>query len=223
MSIQEPKPNYNVNPSQRTPCILVLDASGSMDGEPIDQLNQGVRALEVELKNDATASMSVQLAIVCVGGPAGDADIMQDWTDAGDFSAFDLTAGGYTPLGQGMEIALNMVEEQKEILRSSGISYTRPWIFMISDGVPTDEWRDTAARCRDAEENRKCVIFPIAVEGSDIEILSQFSSNPPKELNGLRFVELFQWLSSSLRGASRTAPGEAIQLPSTDAWAAVDA
>jgi len=219
--MQEPTPDYNVNPSQRTPCVLVLDASGSMEGNPIDQLNRGVKTLEEELKRDATASMRVQLAIVCVGGPAGNADIMQDWTDAGDFEAFDLVAGGYTPLGEGMEVALDIVEQHKDDLRQSGISYTRPWIFVISDGVPTDDWHDVARRCREAEENRKCMIFPIAVEGADVDILGEFSNNKPKELDGLRFVELFQWLSSSLRGVSRSAPGEVVQMPSTDAWSAV--
>ena len=38
------------NANERTPCVLVLDCSGSMRGEPIKQLNVGLKALEKELK-----------------------------------------------------------------------------------------------------------------------------------------------------------------------------
>ena len=92
------------NPSQRTPCVLVLDASGSMETPTakgtrrIDELNVGIRTLEQELKNDPVAGHRVQIGIVSVGGPGGRADKMMDWTDAGDFQAFDLSCGGSTPL-----------------------------------------------------------------------------------------------------------------------------
>ena len=36
------------NANERTPCVLVLDCSGSMRGEPIKQLNAGLKALEKE-------------------------------------------------------------------------------------------------------------------------------------------------------------------------------
>ena len=52
------------NANERTPCVLVLDCSGSMRGEPIKQLNAGLKALEKELKEDIDASSRVQLLII---------------------------------------------------------------------------------------------------------------------------------------------------------------
>ena len=52
------------NANERTPCVLVLDCSGSMRGEPIKQLNAGLKALEKELKDDIDASSRVQLLII---------------------------------------------------------------------------------------------------------------------------------------------------------------
>ena len=52
------------NANERTPCVLVLDCSGSMRGEPIKQLNAGLKALENELKDDIDASSRVQLLII---------------------------------------------------------------------------------------------------------------------------------------------------------------
>ena len=131
--------DYSSNPNQRTPCVLVLDASYSMSQQTssgksrIEALNEGIVALEQALKTDETALTRVQLAIVVVGGPTEDADIMMDWTDVNHFSAFPLTPGGMTPLGKGIQIGLDLVEEGKEALRASGISYTRPWMFVMSD------------------------------------------------------------------------------------------
>ena len=52
------------NTSQRLPCVLVLDGSGSMEGNPISELNQGLKTLEEELKKDDTASQRVQLLVI---------------------------------------------------------------------------------------------------------------------------------------------------------------
>ena len=53
------------NANERTPCVLVLDCSGSMRGGPIDQLNQGLKALEHELKEDIDASCRITSYNVC--------------------------------------------------------------------------------------------------------------------------------------------------------------
>ena len=73
--------DYSGNPNQRTPCVLVLDASGSMSSPTssgksrIDELNEGIAVLESELRADDTALVRVQLGIVAVGGPSNTAAI----------------------------------------------------------------------------------------------------------------------------------------------------
>lgn len=219
--------DYSGNPNQRTPCVLVLDASGSMDTQGptgktrIEALNEGVRALEQHLRADDTAIARVQLAIVSVGGPANDADVMMDWTDARSFQAFPIVAGGSTPLGKGVQIALQLVEQCKQDLRAAGISYTRPWMMIISDGEPTDDanvWAAAARECRAAEAAKKVEVFSIGVAGANLQTMSDLSVRPPLQLDGIKFNELFVWLSASLSAASRSRPGASISLPSADVW-----
>lgn len=50
-----PDVSFIDNSEQRTPLILVLDCSGSMQGQPIAQLNEGLKLLEEELKQDVIA------------------------------------------------------------------------------------------------------------------------------------------------------------------------
>lgn len=217
------------NTNQRTPCILVLDASGSMEtpcagGTRIGQLNAGLEALKNELMADATARSRVQLALVVVGGPSAGAEILMNWTEAREFQPVPIRADGTTPLGQGLIVALDAVEQLKDILRQHGVSYTRPWMMVITDGESTDPdsvWQDAVRRCKDAEFQRKVQIWPIAVEGANQSKLQEISSTPVKSLNGLKFPELFQWLSASLAAVTRSRPGDSLQLPSADPWASV--
>lgn len=229
--MKEIAPIYHSNPSQRTPCLLVLDASGSMDEivsgtnrKRIDELNDGLALLAKELHEDETAAQRVQLAIVCVGGPAGDADLLMDWTDAEQFVPPRLVPGGLTPLGQGMRLALQYVEQQKQVLKQNAIGYTRPWVMVISDGEPTDNpatWQAVAQECRAAEAAKRCVIYPIGVAEANLSVMQQMSATPALKMGETKFREFFQWLSSSLSTMSRSRPGENVQLAAPSPWMVV--
>jgi len=209
------------NTEQRTPLVLVLDCSGSMSGEPIAQLNEGLRILEQELKNDAIASKRVRILVVQYGG-MDNAEVVGDWQDAMDFTAPTLEASGTTPTGQAVDLALAKIEEEKQNFKSAGIAYTRPWMFLMSDGQPTDLWQDAADRCRSAEQANKVAVFPLAVgSGAKADGLAQFSSKGTaavKKLDGLKFQELFLWLSASMKVVSQARPGGQAQLPAADSW-----
>jgi uncharacterized protein YegL len=211
------------NTEQRTPLVLVLDCSGSMSGAPIAQLNAGLKLLEEELKGDAIASKRVRLLLVEFGGN-DEVRVVGDWQDAMDFAAPVLEANGTTPTGQAIEIALDKIEEQKQQFKSAGVAYTRPWLFLMSDGDPTDAWQQAAERCRQAEAANKVAVFPLAVGAeSDAATMGEFSSKGQaavKQLDGLKFRELFLWLSASMKVVSQARPGGQAQLPAADTWSA---
>ena len=224
-------PSYPDAPWQRTPCMLVLDASASMattvtvNGRSttrINELNRGLRLLKDQLMGDDTASMRVQVAIVCVGGPSHGAELTVDWTEARAFVPPVLQADGPTPLAQGLRLALHHVDKQKARLNQRGIPYTRPWIMVMSDGEPTDGalvWQAVADECRAAERAKRCAIFPIGVEDANLKVLQQLSANPAARLSGTHFHEYFVWLSASLGCISNSRPGESVALPATNPWA----
>jgi uncharacterized protein YegL len=232
MTVREIK--YADNPSQRQLCVLVIDASGSMseivpgvNKSRMQLLNEGLRVFHQDLLSDETASNRVRLAIVLVGGPQDDAALMLDWTDVADFQPFDFSPGGLTPLAQGLQIGLQIIEQEKQALRTSGIPYTRPWMFVLTDGGPTDspaEWQNATAECIDAENKKRCTIFPIGVEGADMAVLTQISlKTPPVNMQAAKFKEFFLWLSSSSSAAAKSSPGDTIQMPAINAWANVQA
>jgi uncharacterized protein YegL len=216
-----PDVGFSDNANQRTPCVLVLDASGSMDGAPITQLNEGLKTFEAQLKGNPMTSLRVQLLVITIGGH-GQATLLRDWCDAIDFVAPTVQANGATPLGKGMALALDKIEEQKRAYDANGISFTRPWIITISDGEPNDSgWQQVAQRCRDAESRKKTVIFPIGTDSANFDALKLFSVNPAKRLKGLNFNDLFVWLSRSMTAVSSATAGQKVQLPAAD-WSTVE-
>ncbi|MDQ6659911.1 MAG: VWA domain-containing protein, partial [Chloroflexota bacterium] len=130
---------FIMNPDPRCPCVLLLDTSGSMAGSRIDALNIGLDTFQKELCQDPLAQRRVEVAIVTFGH--GGVQTIQDFITADQFQAPMLAASGRTPMGEAIHRSIDMMQDRKEQYKKSGIAYYRPWIFMITDGAPTDEWQ----------------------------------------------------------------------------------
>ena len=207
------------NPEPRCPCVLLLDTSGSMSGAPIQQLNQGLAALQSSLAEDEVALLRVDLAIITFGP----VQLAQDFVNAGQFTPPTLRAGGDTPLGGAVQLALDQLEARKQIYRNNGLTYYRPWIFLMTDGQPTDGtvWQNAALRVKEAESKKKVAFFSVGVQGANMQMLAQLSLRQPLHLQALKFRELFTWLSTSLTSVSQSTPTQEVPLQSPLSWAEV--
>jgi uncharacterized protein YegL len=208
------------NPEPRCPCILLLDTSKSMQGEAIAELNAGLQAFKDSVSNDELAMQRIEIAIVTFGGAV---NIVQDFITVDQFIPPILSVNGLTPMGEAIDVALDHLQERKQIYRENGVSYYRPWVFLITDGEPTDEWKNAAQRIQQAEESKKVAFFTVGVQQADMNTLEQISGGyrQPIHLKGLNFKQMFVWLSASLSGVSHSIPGEVMALPAPTGWGEV--
>jgi uncharacterized protein YegL len=205
------------NPSPRCSCMLVLDTSGSMAGSPIAELNAGVQTFIKSVKDDDLASYSVELGVITAGGVVVE---VSPFTAVSGIQGFKtLIATGTTPLGEAVELALQRIETRKNEYKQAGISYYKPWLVIISDGAPTDRWQEAARKAKDLSESRRLVSLPVGVKQADMAILEQFSHRGAKKMSGLKFRELFNWLSASMaRVSASNSTSDLVTLPKTDSW-----
>ena len=229
------------NPTPRVPICLCLDTSGSMgavegacvdtgetiyeDGctwklvtggtSRINELQRGIEVFYQTIQNDEMAIYSAEICIVTFNDNA---------TCLADFANIErqknipiLQATGNTAMGEGINLALNLLEKRKQEYRDKGVDYYQPWLVLMTDGASngnSNELERAIARTVELVNQKKLTIFPIAIGNeADMSTLNRLSpKRSPLKLQGLKFQEFFSWLSKSVSRTSQSTPGEIIKL-----------
>ena len=211
------------NPSVRCPVMLLLDTSGSMNGYPIQALNRGVNQFFEEIQSDEIARFSVETSIITFGGRVK--KVLPFTVGVEKINTPGFSARGMTPLGEALDLAINEIKKQRDFYKENGISAYKPWIIVMSDGMPNDNWHSAAEKAKAQSDAGQLIYLGVGV-GNNID-MNYFSkllpaNRPPKKLDGLKFVEFFQWLSDSLKSVSQSAPGQQVNIPSTSGWESIN-
>ena len=220
------------NPDPRVACALLLDTSWSMDGDRITQLTTGYKAFCEAISEDPLARKRTEVSVITFGGSV---EVATPFREGRDLEPVTFSAGGATPMGEALEVGLEQLRARKEEYKTAGLEYFRPWLFIITDGSPTDGQRfvRAAKSVREAEAAKAVTVFAVGVGYADLSTLSELSAlRQPVALDGVKFYELFLWLSSSMsvvsqssafgssdRSVAANEATEQVPLPSPVGWA----
>ena len=211
------------NPEPRCPVILLLDVSSSMEGRKIQLLNRGLVDFYLAIRKDQLASIRCEIAIITFGS---NAELVQDFVTADRFSPRELIASGTTAMCEGIDLALEKIDERKRQYRDNGINYYRPWLFMLTDGHPTDppeQINEVSERLKLAERAKRVAVFSVGVAPANMARLRNMSIRPPLSLDEMKFSNMFVWLSQSMSRVSRSRMTDEIELDVSELmnWAKV--
>lgn len=203
---------------------VCCDCSGSMYGDPIKQLNEAMKFFGRELAKDSYSQGRIDVTVISF---ASSARTEMGFRSAEDYQAPSFNASGMTAMNTAINLALDSLEARKKEYKQSHINYYRPWLFVFSDGLPTDDdlTAETQKRLQEYISRKKVLYIPMAIgDNADIACLqSYYPKNTENKLvlkchpNALK--DAFLWLSTSMSAASSSNPQlgtiQSPQLPNT--------
>ncbi len=178
-------------------CVLLLDTSGSMCGDPINSLNRAINDFKEQTSMDELAQKRVDIAVVEFNDTAR---VVQDFTPLSQMEPVTLSAGGCTAMGAGINLAIDIAKERNRFYNSMGTPCFKPWIFMITDGAPTDSIDSARQRIIDEESkgaHGKLKFWAIGVPGYSKDTLTSLTKRCIA-LDEANFNGIFNWLSESM-------------------------
>ena len=215
------------NKDQKCPVVLLLDTSGSMTGQPIDELNKALIQIKEDILNDTMLSNRLELGIVAFDDDARverPIDLISPDTDLPI-----LNIGGVTNLVAGMNKAIELVTDRKNFYKSNGEQYYRPFIVLFTDGAPTntpEEIEQLDQTIQKLSDEKRFIFLPFGVDGADMQLLAKLAAQKADERlkntgtafamkDVSKFTEVFRFVSASISGIMEKGGTQAVQLPSS--------
>ena len=186
---------------RRLPVYLVMDTSGSMSGEPIEAVRQGMKALVAELKGDPQALETAYLSVITFNSSAQQVAPLADLLS---FQEPTIDAGGSTAFGEALRVLQQCVDREVAKTTATKKGDWKPLIFLMTDGQPTDSWEREADNVK--QKRLGNVIACAAGAGADENLLKRVTETVVK-LNNLQpdtLKAFFNWVSSSIKTTSQS-------------------
>lgn len=185
---------------RRLPVYLVLDISGSMTGEPIEAVKNGVQVLVSTLRQDPYALETAFLSVITFDSSARQ---VVPLTELSMFQMPDIQATGTTALGEALSLLASKVSSEVTKSTSEVKGDWKPLVFIMTDGEPTDNWQ----KGLNDFKNQKfgMVVACAAGSGANTSILKQITEVVVQldTADSATIKAFFKWVSASVSSGSQ--------------------
>ncbi len=184
---------------RRLPVYLLLDTSGSMSGEPIEAVKNGVQVMISSLRQNPQAIETAFISVITFDTVAQQVIPL---TDVASFQMVDLKATGVTALGDALKLVANKIDSEVARTTSEQKGDWKPLVFIMTDGIPTDDWQSGLI-----EFKKRKIGFTVACaagSGADIKVLQQITENVVSldTADSQSIGKFFQWVTASISVSS---------------------
>ena len=185
---------------RRLPVYLVLDVSGSMMGEPIEAVRNGMQILASTLRTDPYALETAYLSVITFDGEARQ---VVPLTELVAFQPPQIDAGSTTSLGAALKLTRECIEREVQKTTADAKGDWKPLVFLMTDGQPTDDWQKGLADFKQARTGM--VIACAAGQGADTNVLKQITENVVSldTADSSTIGAFFKWVSASISTSSK--------------------
>lgn len=185
---------------RRLPVYLVLDVSGSMLGEPIEAVRNGMQILASTLRTDPYALETAYLSVITFDSEARQ---VVPLTELVAFQPPQIDAGSTTSLGAALKLAAECIEREVQKTTADAKGDWKPLVFLMTDGQPTDDWRKGLDAFRKAKTGM--VIGCAAGQGADPGVLKEITENVVSlaTADSGTIGAFFKWVSASISTSSK--------------------
>ena len=165
---------FTVSKARALPVIILADTSGSMstDGK-IATLNDAIKDMISTFRSESVRQAEIKVGLITFGGDS--AELHLPLAKAAEIENIEnLNAIGRTPMGGAFKLATQVLED-KDVITSRDY---HPVLILLSDGRPTDDWKQSLQELCQNERAQKASRFAMAIGNeANIDVLSDFNND----------------------------------------------
>jgi uncharacterized protein YegL len=172
-----------------------------MVGEPIQQVQDGMRMIIQELRTDPYALETAYISIIVF---AGKAKCVSPLTELYKFYPPVFPVGGGTSLGAAIDYLMNDMDKNlvKTTVKQKGD--WKPIIFLFTDGAPTDDPSSAFMRWNNKYRGKANIVAVSIGDNVNTQLLGQISNNVLRlnKTDDISFKAFFKWVTASIKATS---------------------
>lgn len=184
---------------RRLPVYLLLDCSGSMYGEPIEAVKNGVQVLVSTLRQDPYALETAYLSIITFDSSAQQVSSL---TELSAFQQPNIQASGCTALGEALALLAQKAEQEVTKTTAEQKGDWKPLVFIMTDGEPTDDLNKGLAEFK--KRKWGMVVACAAGAGANTDTLKKITECVVSldTADSATIKAFFKWVSASVSSGS---------------------